>query len=96
MPKLVFLPPAEKFIKKIKDATLKSLIQNKIDEILADPTCGDAKTGDLSGVYCCDIFHNKMNYEIAYSLIEEGEEAIVVILVGTRENFYKELKRYMK
>ncbi len=36
------------------------------------------------------------NYELAYTVIEEDEENVVVILAGTRENFYKELKRYMK
>lgn len=96
MRKLVFLPPAARFIKKLKDKTLKTLFQNKVDEILSDPTCGDAKGGDLSGVYCCDIFHNKINYELAYTLVEEEGETVVVIMAGTRENFYEEIKRYFK
>jgi len=46
------------------------------------------ETGDLSGV--------KTNYELAYTIFEEDDETVVVILAGTRENFYEELKRYMK
>ena len=42
-----------------------------------------------------DIFYNKTNYEIAYRIYEEDGKLVVVLLAGTRENFYKELKRYM-
>jgi len=96
MHKLIILPPAAHFLKKIKEKPLKSAFQKAIDNILQNPYIGDLKTGDLSGVYCCDVFYNKTNYELAYTIIEENDEIVVVILAGTRENFYNELKRYMK
>jgi len=96
MYKLIILPPAVRFLKKLKEKPLKAAFQKTIDEILLNPYIGQPKAGDLSGVYCCDIFDNKTNYEIAYTIIEENGETIVVILAGTRENFYDELKRYMK
>ncbi len=71
-------------------------IGDKNDCILLEPFIGEVKTGDLSGVYCCDIFYNKTNYELAYTIIKENGETIVVILAGTRENFYEELKQYIK
>jgi mRNA interferase RelE/StbE len=37
-----------------------------------------------------------INYEIAYAIYEENEQLIVVLLAGTRENFYEQLKRYVK
>ena len=40
--------------------------------------------------------YNKTNYELAYTVEYEGEKIIVVVMAGTRENFYDELKRYMK
>ena len=46
-----FLPPAAKFIKKLKDKKLKMLYQEAVDKIKEDHTVGDAKTGDLSGVF---------------------------------------------
>lgn len=36
------------------------------------------------------------NYEIAYLIYEEDGKLVVVILAGTRENFYQQLKRYIK
>jgi len=96
MRKLIILPPAAHFLKKIKEKPLKSAFQKAIDDIIQNPYIGDPKTGDLSGVYCCDFFYNKTNYELAYTIIEENDETVVVILAGTRENFYNELKQYMK
>jgi hypothetical protein len=43
-----------------------------------------------------DVFYQKSNYEIAYRIYEENGHFVVVILAGTRENFYEELKRYVK
>jgi len=95
MDKLIILPPAARYLKKLKEKTLKDKFQAVIDQLLLDPYFGDPKTGDLSGVYCCDIFHNKTNYELAYTIVEENGKTVVIILAGTRENFYEELKRYM-
>lgn len=91
-----FLPPAAKYIKKLKDKKLKALYKNAIDEICMDYTVGEQKTGDLTGVYGYDIYYNKTNYELAYTVERVGEEIIVVIMAGTRENFYEQLKRYLK
>jgi mRNA interferase RelE/StbE len=96
MANLIILPPAARYLKKLKEQPLKNKFQAIIDQILLDPYFGEPKTGDLNGVYCCDIFYNQTNYELAYTIIEDDEETLVVILAGTRENFYEVLKRYMK
>ena len=96
MTEVRFLPPAAKFLKKLKDKKLKSLYQEAIDRIREDHTVGEAKNGDLFGVYGYDIFYNKTNYELAYRIEYVEDKIIVVIMAGTRENFYDELKRYMK
>ncbi len=91
-----FLPPAARFIKKLKDKKLKALYKKAIDEICEDYTVGEEKLGDLSDIYGYDIYYNKTNYEIAYTVERVGDEVIVVIMAGTRENFYEQLKRYLK
>ena len=95
MTEVRFLSPAAKYLKKLKDRQLKAMYREAIDKIREDHTIGEAKTGDLSGIYCYDIFYNKTNYELAYRVEYIGEKIIVVIMAGTRENFYDELKRYM-
>lgn len=96
MTEVRFLPPAARFLKKLKDKKLKTLYQEAIDKIREDHTVGTAKAGDLSGIYGYDIFYNKTNYELAYRVEYIENQIIVVILAGTRENFYEELKRYIK
>jgi len=92
----IILPAAARFFKKLKDKALKAEFQSAVDLIVSDPYIGEAKTGDLSGIFCYDIRYDKTCYELAYTLIEQNGETVVVILAGTRENFYEELKRYMK
>ena len=91
-----FSPPAAKFIKKLKDKKLKELYRNAVDKIREDYTLGDPKTGDLAGYYGYDIYDNKTNYELAYTIEQTDGELVVIIMAGTRENFYDDLKRYIK
>lgn len=96
MTEVRFLPPAAKFIKKLRDKKLKNLYQAAVDKIREDYTVGEVKTGDLSGVYGYDIYYNKTNYELAYIVEYLENVVVVVIMAGTRENFYDQLKQYMR
>lgn len=91
-----FMGAAEKYLKKLKEKGLKKAFQEVLEKISSDPYIGELKRGDLAGVYCYDIYYSKANYELAYRIYEEDGQMVVVILAGTRENFYDELKRYMK
>lgn len=95
MTEVRILPPAGRFLKKIKDKKLKALYKEAIKNIAVDYTIGSAKTGDLAGIYGYDIYYNKTNYELAYRVEYVDDEVIVVIMAGTRENFYEQLKRYL-
>lgn len=100
MAELRVLPPAAKFFKKLKDKKLKALYKKAMDQILEDPTIGEEKTGDLKGLRGYDIYYNRTNYELAYTIEyiqKEGSnevDVVVVIMAGTRENFYDGLKSY--
>lgn len=96
MPELRFLPAAGKYLKKLKDKGLKEKFHEAIQTIIENPFVGEAKKGDLEGIFCLDIFYNKTNYEIDYAVYQEEDQIIIVIMAGTRENFYDSLKRYRK
>lgn len=89
-------PAFKRFTKKVKERQLRNKIKIAIKEIQADPyEAGVKKKGDLSGVFCYDIRHANVSYEIAYIIQEKDKKLIIVIYGGTRENFYESLKRYM-
>ena len=85
--------PAEQYLKKTKDKPLLTAFKQAIEKLEADPYIGTLKAGDLQGIYGYDVKYAGTNYELAYRIYEENEKLVVVILAGTRENFYKELKR---
>lgn len=93
---ITYLNPAKKYFKKLKEKPLKQQFLNKIQAIRLDPYIGELKAGDLAGIYCCDIQYRGTNYELAYRLEEnQNGEIVVVMMAGTRETFYQELKRYI-
>ena len=96
MYELRFSPQAEKYFRKIKEKPLKQAFLGALKAISEDPYAGSAKVGDLAGLYGWDVYYAKTNYEIAYRIYEEDGKLVVVVLAGTRENFYNELKRYIK
>lgn len=89
------LPKANKYIKKLKEKILLKKLKEAILEIQKNPYIGEMKKGDLAGIYGFDVFYNNTNYEISYK-IYPNKNIIVVILIGTRENFYQELKNYIQ
>ena len=51
--------------------------------------------GPLRGIWSYHFVHNRIEYRIAYRILEYKKE-IEVVLVKSRENFYQTLKRVMK
>ncbi|MDR2903287.1 MAG: type II toxin-antitoxin system RelE/ParE family toxin [Clostridiales bacterium] len=96
MYELRYMPHAKNYFKKLHDKGLANAYKDALTAVSADPfTAGEAKTGDLAGIYSRDVRYAKTNYELAYRIIEEDAQLVIVIMAGTRENFYHELKRYM-
>lgn len=89
---------AGKELKRIRntDRRLFEKFEEAINEIRLDPYCGEAKRGDLKGFYSVDIYHQNANYELCYKVVEDEQgNLIVIVLLGPRENFYNQLKRYL-
>lgn len=86
----------KKYLKKVKEKPLRKKIIDAIyDEIAIDPYSFNTKVGDLSGIHSYEFKYKGISYRIAYT-IKDDELIISVILVGTHENFYQELKRINK
>ncbi len=73
-------PTFERAAKKLHARDKKDL-DKAVREIAADPAIGVAKKGDLTGVYVHKFKINKQ------------EVLIVLLSLGSHENFYRNLKR---
>lgn len=83
----------KQYLKKIKEKPLRQKFVNAIyDEIAKNPYAFDVKVGDLAGYYTYSFKYKGIAYRIAYS-INNNELSILIILAGTHEDFYQELKR---
>ena len=96
MYRLKYSTASRKYFKKINEKGLKKSFENALKSIQENPYIGKPKKGDLSGIYGYDVFYNKTNYELAYRVRQLDDLIIIVIMAGTRENFYEELKRYIR
>lgn len=68
----------------------KDIVDRAVMDIVRAPTIGEAKKGDLSGVYVHKFDCMNQLFLLAY---EYDPITRVLLLVGTHENFYRNLKR---
>lgn len=80
-----FLRAYKKLYNNQKDA-----VDQAVAEIIRDPAIGEAKKGDLSGVYVYKFDCVNQLFLLAY---EYDPTTRALLLVGTHENFYRNLKR---
>jgi mRNA interferase RelE/StbE len=67
-------------------------VKKAIGDIAENPYLGESLKGDLEDIRKWVIKDQGIQYRIAYEIHEDRVE-VKIIRVGTRENFYEELKR---
>nr|SPS05964.1 conserved protein of unknown function [Candidatus Nitrotoga fabula] len=96
--------PFSKFVKKAHKP-LQLAIEDAVGEVCENPEVGEAKVGDLVGIWVYKFKFNRQEYLMAYRppSLEACRHGVGVELqiidfyqVGLHENFYDELKRYLK
>ncbi len=68
----------------------KKDVDTAVEVIVSNPLVGDAKRGDLSGVYVYTLKRQTQLLLLAYELAPRTRH---LLLLGTHENFYRDLKR---
>ena len=61
-----------------------------VEVIVSNSLVGDAKRGDLSGVY---VYKFKSQTQLLLLAYEFDPQTRHLLLLGTHENFYRDLKR---
>ena len=78
-------------VKKMHKAE-KLALDKALQEIINDPSIGDLKVGDLSGIQVFKYKHKAQLYLIAYEYIDD-KLILTFIEHGSHENFYRDLKK---
>ena len=83
------------FKKKVKkfNKNEKSHLDEEVKKIVKNPTIGVEKKGDLKGVFVHKFKVKKTLYLLSYRSVIEGIE---LITIGSHENYYRDLKSYLK
>ena len=99
-----FKRPFNQYVKKAHKP-LQLRIEDAVEDICANPDVGEAKVGDLVGIRVYKFRFLRQDYLIAYrppTAEQQRKIADVEFLVidfyqvGSHENFYDELKRYLR
>ena len=69
------------------------VIEDEVEKIAINPDIGKSKKGDLTGFRVQKFSFKSQKFLIAYRL--RGTE-IVFFKIGPHENFYRELKKYLR
>jgi len=91
---LVVLNSAARQLKKF-DKLVRTKIISSLEKIAENPFIGEMLRGDLATIYSYHLTISGTEYRVAYQ-IREREIVVVVLQIGTRENFYEELKKRFK
>lgn len=90
MYQLIIPNQVKKEIKRLDKSLLNSLIVI-LEDIAEHPKNGEPLRGDLSHLRKWSFNHLGIEYRIAYQINDDRIE-VLVLKVGTRENFYADLK----
>ncbi len=83
------------FAKKVKKLTKvqKASLDEEIKIIVRDPEIGTEKKGDLRGIFIHKFKIQTLQYLLSYRF---NENEIELIMLGPHENYYQQLKNYIK
>lgn len=71
----------------------KEILDRELRKIAGDESIGEEKKGDLAGVFVHKFKIKTAQYLVAYR--KTGED-LELIMIGPHENYYRDLKQYLK
>ena len=71
----------------------KEILDQEVRRIAQNPSIGEAKKGDLAGVFVHKFKIKTAQYLLAYRKVGQDLE---LIMIGPHENYYRDLKQCLK
>ena len=86
------MPRFKKYVKKLP-RHFQQVILDVVEDLLTNPDVGKLKKGDLTGFRVHKFTMVRQSTLIAYKV---ENDSLVLYQVGPHENFYKNLKKYLR
>ncbi len=80
-------------VKRLKPSE-KADLDQVVRGIIGNPSVGVEKKGDLKGIFIHKFKLHKDDYLLAYRIC--SEKSLELIMLGSHENYYRDLKSYLK
>jgi len=71
----------------------KEILDQEVRRIAQNPSIGEEKKGDLTGVFIHKFKIKTTQYLLAYRKVGQDLE---LVTIGPHENYYRDLKQYLK
>jgi len=91
MYELIIPNKAKRDIKNLDKPVIKKVIQ-LLEELSENPSTGIRLVGDLGHLLKVEFYMQGVSYRIVYEILQYRIQ-VKIIQVGSRENFYEELRR---
>ena len=82
----------ERKVKKLSKPE-KKMLDKQVLKIAENPSVGEEKKGDLRKVYIHKFKIKSTQYLLSYRFVGDDLE---LIMIGPHENYYRDLKNYLK
>lgn len=86
------MPRFKKTVKKLP-RPFQQVVLDAIEEVVANPEKGESKKGDLEEIR---VHKFKMNRQLTLLAYKFEGRSIIFYQVGTHENFYQTLRKYIR
>jgi hypothetical protein len=84
--------PFRNFLKR-QSRPCQLAIRDEVEKVVDDPAVGESKRGDLADLRVHKFKFQRQEYLIGYRVEEED---LIFYMIGTHENFYRDLKRFIR
>jgi len=90
--KIFQMPRFKDYVKKLP-RHFRQVILDAVEDVLANPEVGELKKGDLAGFR---VHKFTMGRQLTLMAYKVENDFLVLYQAGRHENFYKNLKKYLK
>jgi mRNA-degrading endonuclease RelE of RelBE toxin-antitoxin system len=86
------MPPFKKYVKKLP-RHLQQVVLDAVEDVLSNTDVGEVKLGDLRGI---QVYKFTMGRQLTLLAYKVQNDSLILYQAGPHENFYRDLKKYLK